>query len=139
MGFTFSLTLSREITDKESASLQESGCASAVFTTDSHPTKPDITVTKLDFDDTASPSLAEAIEAALESVKVVPDLTVPALTVPAQPATAEDAKAPAEEATAPEPEAADKQAADKQAAASGQAGGELIRAGSRAHRPEGPA
>jgi hypothetical protein len=40
----------------------------------------------MDFDDTSSPSLAEAIESALEAVKTVPDLSVPGLTVPAQPA-----------------------------------------------------
>jgi hypothetical protein len=33
-----------------------------------------------------SPSLAEAIESALEAVKEVPGLSVPGLTVPAQPA-----------------------------------------------------
>lgn len=42
----------------------------------------------MDFDDTISPSLAEAIESALEAVKIVPDLSVPGLTVPAQPAQA---------------------------------------------------
>jgi hypothetical protein len=45
-------------------------------------------VTKMDFDDAVSPSLAEAIESALEAVKTVPDLRVPGLTVPAQPAQA---------------------------------------------------
>ncbi|WP_459800308.1 hypothetical protein [Herbidospora sp. RD11066] len=79
----FSLVLSREITDDESAVLREAGCAEAAFGTDSLPTNADITVTKLDFDDTVSPSLAEAIEAALAAVKNVPDLTVPGLTVPA--------------------------------------------------------
>nr|WP_218008149.1 hypothetical protein [Herbidospora sakaeratensis] len=79
----FSLVLSREITDDESAVLREAGCAEAVFATDSLPTNADVTVTKMDFDDTVSPSLAEAIEAALEAVKKVPDLTVPGLTVPA--------------------------------------------------------
>jgi hypothetical protein len=106
VGYRFSLTLSREITDDESARLRESGCASTVFTTDSHPTSSDVTVTKMDFDDTASPSLADAIEAALEAVKVIPDLTVPGLTVPAQPANAADTEGSAEEAPAPEPEAA---------------------------------
>lgn len=86
MGYKFSLVLSRDITDDESAILKESGCAEAVFTTDSLPTNATVTVTKMDFDDTVSPSLAEAIEAALEAVKSVQDLTVPGLTVPAQPA-----------------------------------------------------
>ncbi|HEY0935905.1 MAG TPA: hypothetical protein VGD91_19465 [Trebonia sp.] len=88
MGYRFSLVLSREITDEESATLQEAGCVSAVFGTDSLPTNAQVTVTKMDFDDTASPSLAEAIESALEAVKKVPELSVPGLTVPAQPAHA---------------------------------------------------
>lgn len=86
MGYKFSLVLSREITDDESAVLQEVGCSAAIFGTDSLPTNAAVTVTKMDFDDTSSPSLAEAIESALEAVKKVPDLTVPGLTVPAQPA-----------------------------------------------------
>jgi hypothetical protein len=80
------LVLSREITDGESAVLREAGCAAATFGTDSLPTNADVTVTKMDFDDTVTPTLAEAIEAALEAVKSVPDLSVPGLTVPAQPA-----------------------------------------------------
>jgi hypothetical protein len=85
VGHVFSLVLSREITDEESAVLREAGCAGAVFGTDSLPTNADVTVTKMDFDDTVSPSLAEAIESALEAVKQVPDLSVPGLTVPAVP------------------------------------------------------
>jgi hypothetical protein len=85
VGHVFSLVLSREITDEESAVLREAGCADAVFATDSLPTNADVTVTKMDFDDTASPSLAEAIDSALEAVKKVPDLSVPGLTVPAVP------------------------------------------------------
>lgn len=108
MGHKFSLVLSREITESESAILQDSGCAGAVFATDLHPTIGDVAVTKMDFDDTASPSLAEAIEAALEAVKTVPDLTVPSLMVPAQPSIRRTAgeEASAEEAPAQEPEAA---------------------------------
>jgi hypothetical protein len=86
VGYRFSLVLNREVTDGEVTLLQETGCASAVFTTDSLPTNADIAVTRMDFDDTDSPSLAEAIEAALATVKEVPDLSVPGLTVPAQPA-----------------------------------------------------
>jgi hypothetical protein len=88
MGYRFSLVLSREVTEEESAVLRAAGCDSAVFGTDVHPTNTEITVTKMDFDDTMSPTLAEAIESALEAVKNVdvPDLTVPGLTVPAQPA-----------------------------------------------------
>lgn len=86
MGYKFSLVLSREITDEESAILQEVNASPAVFGTDSLPTNAEVTVTKMDFDDTSSPSLAEAIESALEAVKNVPDLSVPGLTVPAQPA-----------------------------------------------------
>jgi uncharacterized protein YbbK (DUF523 family) len=88
MGYRFSLVLSREISDEESATLQEAGCVSAVFGTDTLPTNAQVSVTKMDFDDTASPSLAEAIESALEAVKKVPELSVPGLTVPAQPAHA---------------------------------------------------
>lgn len=95
MGYKFSLVLSREITDDESATLQEAGCADAVFSTDTLPTDADVIVTKMDFDDTRSPSLAEAIESALDAVKKVSDLGVPGLTVPAQP----------ERATAEEPDA----------------------------------
>ena len=86
MGYKFTLVLSREITDDESVVLKEAGCTAAVFGTDSLPTDADTIVTKMDFDDTISPTLAEAIESALEAVKNVPDLSVPGLTVPAQPA-----------------------------------------------------
>lgn len=86
MGYKFSLVLSREITDDESAILRGAGCEGAVFGTDTLPTNADITVAKMDFDDTASPSLADAIQSALDAVKSVPELTVPGLTVPAQPA-----------------------------------------------------
>lgn len=94
MGYKFSLVLSREITDGESIILKEAGCSTAVFGIDSLPTNADTTVTKMDFDDTISPTLAEAIESALEAVKSVPDLSVPGLTVPAQPAgpVAEESK-----------------------------------------------
>jgi hypothetical protein len=84
VGHKFSLVLSREITDDESAILRES-CSGTTFTTDTLPTNADVTVTRVDVDDAASPSLAEAIEAGLEAVKKVPDLSVPGLTVPAQP------------------------------------------------------
>ena len=85
MGHKFSLVLSRVITDDESAILRDAGCACAVFTTDTLPTNAEVAVTRLDFDDTESPSLAEAIEAGLEAIKKVPELTVPGLTVPAVP------------------------------------------------------
>jgi hypothetical protein len=88
VGHKFSLVLSREISDGEAATLREAGCAAAVFATDSLPTNAEVTVTKMDFDDTVSPSLAEAIESALEAVLKMPDLSVPGLTVPAQPAKA---------------------------------------------------
>jgi hypothetical protein len=85
VGHRFSLVLSREITDDETAILKETACAGPVFTTDSHPVNTNITVTKLDFDDTISPSLTEAIESALAATKGLPDLSVPSLSVPAQP------------------------------------------------------
>jgi hypothetical protein len=93
MGYRFSLVLSREISEDESSILREAGCASAVFGTDSLPTNAEVTVTKMEFDDAASPSLADAIESALEAVKKVPELSVPGLTVPAQPAHAPEADA----------------------------------------------
>lgn len=96
MGYKFTLVLSRVITDEESVILQEAGCAGAVFGTDTLPTNAEVTVTKIDFDDTASPSLAEAIESGLQAVKKVPELSVPGLIVPAQPA-----EAPVEQAAAP--------------------------------------
>ena len=86
MGYKFSLVLSREITDDELSVLKEAGCADASFGVDSLPTNADVPVTKMDFDDTTSESLAAAIEAAFEAVKKVPDLSAPGLTVPAQPA-----------------------------------------------------
>jgi hypothetical protein len=86
VGYRFSLVLSREITDEESTMLKEAGCTEAAFGTDSLPTNADVTVTKMDFDDTISPSLEKAIESALQAVQNVPDLSVPGLTVPAQPA-----------------------------------------------------
>ncbi|GAA2477636.1 hypothetical protein GCM10010276_12340 [Streptomyces longisporus] len=85
VGHKFSLVLSRQITDEESVILREAGFADAAFLSDSLPTNADVAVTKIDFDDTASPTLAEAIETALETVKKVPDLTVPGLSVPAVP------------------------------------------------------
>jgi hypothetical protein len=95
MGFEFSLVLSREISKEESSDLLDSGCSGVVFTTDTLPTNAEVTVTKMDFDDTVSPSLAEAIESALEAVKKLPDLSASGLIVPAQPAErpAEDAPA----------------------------------------------
>ncbi|MCC9312009.1 hypothetical protein LN042_33955 [Kitasatospora sp. RB6PN24] len=95
MGHKFSLVLSREITDDESAVLRE-GFTGAVFSTDALPTNAEVKVTRVDFDDEVAPSLAEAIESALAAVKTVPDLTVPGLSVPAVP------QAPAEEPAAEE-------------------------------------
>jgi hypothetical protein len=97
LGYKFSLVLSREVNDEESAILQGAIPADAIFGSDSLPTDAEITVTKMEFDDTVSPTLAEAIESALDAVKKVPDLGVPGLTVPAQPA------GPEAEATAEDP------------------------------------
>jgi hypothetical protein len=94
VGHKFSLVLSRVITDEESTILQEAGCTGADFVTDALPTNAEVAVTKMDFDDTTSPSLAEAIESALEAVKKVSDLSVSGLTVPALPI---DIDTPAEE------------------------------------------
>jgi hypothetical protein len=112
VGHKFTLILSREITDGESAILQEAGCAGAIFAKDSLPTNADVPVTKMDFDDTVSPSLAEAIESALEAVKKMPDLSVPGLTVPAQPAQPQAEEVAEDSAVATE----DKPAARKPAA-----------------------
>lgn len=68
MGHKFSLVLSRQITDEETVILREAGFADATFLGDSLPTNADVAVTKIDFDDTASPTLAEAIESALETM-----------------------------------------------------------------------
>ena len=76
MGHKFSLILSREITDEESVTLKEAGGGSAVFLTDTLPTNASVTVTRVDFDDSSTPTLAESIESALEAAKKVPDLTV---------------------------------------------------------------
>jgi hypothetical protein len=85
LGHKFSLILSREITDEESVTLKEAGGGSAVFLTDTLPTNASVTVTRIDYDDSLTPTLAESIEAALEAAKKVPDLTVPGLSVPAVP------------------------------------------------------
>lgn len=85
MGYTFSLVLNREITDDEWNLLLE-GNSGATSAPDKLPTNAEIPVTRIDFDDTVSPSLQAAIESALEAVKRVPDLSVPSLNVPAQPA-----------------------------------------------------
>lgn len=87
MGHRFSLVLNREITEEESVTLIQAGCAGAVFATDSLPADADVAVTKMEFDDALSPSLSEAIGTALDAVKKVPDLSVPVLSVPAQAGT----------------------------------------------------
>ena len=122
MGFKFTLVLSREITDEESGILLEANSAVPRFGSDTLPTNADVPVTKMDFDDTISPSLEEAIESALGSVKKVPELGVPGLTVPAQPAHREEADKPTMsveeelEAVAAEKPAAELPAAKKPAA-----------------------
>jgi hypothetical protein len=113
MSNKFTLVLNREITEDENGTLHEEGCPEAVLTTIALPGKDDTSVTQLEFDTEAGPSLAEAIESALEAVKKIPDLMVPTLTVPAQPAAKPDddgtadgeAKAEALEAEAPEAKA----------------------------------
>ena len=50
MGHKFSLVLNREITEEESAVLQQEGCGGAVFATDSLPANTNVPVTKLEFD-----------------------------------------------------------------------------------------
>ncbi|MFE0020906.1 hypothetical protein [Amycolatopsis sp. NPDC059021] len=86
MGYQFSLVLNREITDEEMVTLKGAIQAEASFGGDTLPTDADVPVTRIEFDDTVSPTLAEAIEAGFEAVKTVPELSVPGLSVPAQPA-----------------------------------------------------
>jgi hypothetical protein len=87
MGYEFTLTLNRKISDDESAALLETGCAGASFSTVPYPTgaDPDLIVTQLDFDDTDSPNLEAAITVGLEAVKAIPDLSVATFSAPAQP------------------------------------------------------
>jgi hypothetical protein len=87
MGYEFTLTLNRKITDEEIAALLEAGCAGASISTVPYPTgaDPDLIVTQLDFDDTESENLEVAITVALEAVKAVPDLSVATFSAPAQP------------------------------------------------------
>jgi hypothetical protein len=86
VGFKFSLVLSREVTDEESVLLKETSCADTSFESDTLPTNAEIPVTKMGFDDSSSPTLAEAIEAGFDAVKKIDDLGIPGLIVPAQPA-----------------------------------------------------
>jgi hypothetical protein len=87
MGYVFTLTLNRKITDDETTALLEAGCADASVTTVPYPTgaDPDLIVTQLDFDDKESSTLEVAITEALEAVKAVPDLNVATFSAPAQP------------------------------------------------------
>jgi len=87
MGYQFTLTLNRTISEDESAVLQEAGCVGASISTVPYPTgaDPDLIVTQFDFDDTASPTLEAAITQALEAVRAVPDLSVATFSAPAQP------------------------------------------------------
>jgi hypothetical protein len=129
VGYKFSLVLSRVITETESAALLEAtklegDSAGVVFATDSLPTNSEITVTKMDFDDTVSPSLAEAIESALEAVKTIPDLSVPGLIVPAQPAEAASDQAATASAT-------------ETAGAQANGNGHAVHAGNGAGLPDG--
>jgi hypothetical protein len=83
VGRKFSLVLNREMTDEESASLQQVTCCRASCSADSLSTGAGTAVARLDGGDPASPSLAAMTEAALEAVGSVPGLTVPRLLVPA--------------------------------------------------------
>lgn len=87
MGYEFTLTLNRKITDAESAALMKAGCEGASMTTVPYPTgaDPDLIVTQLDFDDKESATLETAITVALEAVQIVPDLSVATFSAPAQP------------------------------------------------------
>jgi hypothetical protein len=89
VGYKFTLVLDREITADESIILREASCPDAVFGSDTLPTNPDVPVSKMDFDTTSFPTLAEAIQAGLDAVMKVTDLSVSSLSVPAQPTGAE--------------------------------------------------
>jgi hypothetical protein len=104
VGYKFTLVLSREITDDESAVLREADavCAEAIFGPDTLPTNADVPVTKMDIDDTTAATLADSIQAALDAVKAIPDLSVPGLTVPAQPAGPLDERTAVVEGEKPE-------------------------------------
>ncbi|WP_335984226.1 MULTISPECIES: hypothetical protein [Streptomycetaceae] len=85
MGHKFSLILSREITDEESVTFKQAGGGSAVFLADTLPTNSAVSVTRIDFDDAVTETLAESIQSALDVAGEIPDLTVPGLSVPAVP------------------------------------------------------
>jgi|GEM_PF-4490820 len=87
MGYVFSLTLNRKITDEETAAVLEAGCIGASVTTVPYPTgaDPDLIVTQLDIDDGESSTLEAAITGALEAVQTVADLSVATFSAPAQP------------------------------------------------------
>jgi hypothetical protein len=97
VGYKFSLVLSREVTtEAESAALlgaamPEGSSTGVVFTTDLLPANAKITVTKINFNDRVSPSLAGAIE----TVNTMPGLSGPVLTAPVQPAGPQAVKPPA--------------------------------------------
>lgn len=91
MGHKFTLILGREMTDEERATLQGVFPEGTVIGSGTLPTNADVRVSTVDFDDSASPTLAESIEAALQAVKTIDGLTVPGLTVPAQPGAHEAA------------------------------------------------
>lgn len=114
MGYKFSLVLNREVTEQETVKLKEVSCGNASFGSDSLPTDSSVPVTRIDFDDTVSPTLAEAIEAAMEAVKEVPELRIPGLSVPAQPAGPVE-EAASEAATASAAEQADAKTESKAA------------------------
>lgn len=81
MSYEFTMVLNRQVTDDEAEVLRTSGCGDATFTTATMGVEKDQVATQMDFQ-TDAPSLAEAITAALEAVKAVPDLTTTSLTVP---------------------------------------------------------
>jgi hypothetical protein len=84
MGYEFSIILNREITDDESKVLLEN-CVGTTLSTAPLPTNADVTGTQLEVDNTEAPTLAEAIQSALDAVKLVPDVLPASLSVPAQP------------------------------------------------------
>ncbi len=89
MGHRYSLILDREVTEQETVVLKEASRAALSFASDTLPTNAKVPVTRINFEDEVTPTLAEAIEAGFEAVKAIPDLSIPGLSVPAQPAAAE--------------------------------------------------
>jgi hypothetical protein len=81
MSYEFTLVLNREITDEEARMIRDSVASDFTISQAVSETQDNPTTTQLDFKKDAS-SLEEAITAALEGVRSVPDLSAGSLIVP---------------------------------------------------------